>query len=330
MVTSQGMRNDYPELIASGVDSSWYLTGSPLACDYSGVTKVKFLAEGSIYTRGHVALGFHPAVAEWARALAAVMFHHQYPFRESAGGSLSCRKITGGGRTSLHAHGVAADFNPSKNRYRVSVGPFQWGKATDMTPEMIFDVEQIQTTEGLQVTQWGGRWFNVKDPMHFQPSKVTREQLASGVDFGSVPGWATYQSWIEGETVLTEGNYGWAVYRLQDALNGYIAKYATHLEPLTVDKSYGPKTTAAVQIYQSGDGLAATGNADGVTYSALMRYLPGELDSPTPAAHSHDDLAARVEDVALALENHGHDTSHDHDNRYAAYTHSHQTEGHTV
>ena len=81
--------------------------------------------------------------------------------------------------------------------------------------------------------------------------------------------------------MLTEGDSGYAVARVQKALNGYIDKFATHLEPVTVDKVYGPQTKAAVAIYQKGDGLPATGNVDGVTMALLMEYVPDWIDNHT-------------------------------------------------
>jgi hypothetical protein len=295
------MRNAYPELVVSGVDSNW--SGQP-RCDYSTVVKIRFLAEG-IYTRGHVTLGFHPAAADWARALAAVMLHHGYKFRESAGGSLSCRKITGGGRTSLHAHGVAADFNPSVNRYRRSVGPFQWGKQTDMGPAMIFDIEQIQTVDGRVITMWGGRWWNVKDPMHFQPSKVTREQLERGVDFRLVPGWADYLAWTDTEDIVIRlGDNNELVGWYQALLN------AAGADPrLGVDGKFGSVTEAAVVAYQETLRLSPTGVIDGPLAAKLSSYSNAKDNRYAKLDHTHDP------------------EPHD---QYAPIDHGHRTEGNTI
>ncbi|MEA3243052.1 MAG: M15 family metallopeptidase [Pseudomonadota bacterium] len=190
MPTTQQMRTMYPEHIVD-----WPTSSTNPVCDYTGTVRVKFLAGGTQFGSGYVWLRFHKSAVPWARALAAVLHSYNYAFVETAGGSLSCRKITNGSRTSLHAHGVAFDINPSKNRYRVSVGPIQFGRETDMPKAMIEAVEAILTVAGKKVSQWGGRWWNVKDPMHFQPSKCTREDLELGIDVGTVVGWRDYQLW---------------------------------------------------------------------------------------------------------------------------------------
>ena len=166
MPTSQSMRNMYPEFVTGGVTFKWKVTGTRPKCNYSSAIGVKFLASKSI--GGSITLRFHPAVVSWGQALAAVMFYDGYQFREMSGGTLSCRKITGRSKTSLHAHGVAVDFNPSKN-------PFSWRLTTDMPDAMINDIlKKIVTVDNRPVTSWGGNWLRRKDPMHFQPSRVTR------------------------------------------------------------------------------------------------------------------------------------------------------------
>ena len=190
MASSQQMRTWYPELIVT-----WPTVTTDPVCNYRPTVRVKFLAAGPFSPEGYVWLRFHPVAAPWARAVAAVMLHFGYAFEETAGGSLSCRKITDGNRTSLHAHGVALDINPSRNRYRISIGLIQWGKQTDMSKLMIRALEAILTVSGHRVTEWGGRWTNVKDPMHFQCSKCTRVQLETGIDYSTVTGWGAYRVW---------------------------------------------------------------------------------------------------------------------------------------
>ncbi len=89
---------------------------------------------------------------------------------------------------------------------------------------------------------------------------------------------------VEEEPVLKQGDHGWAVKRVQEGLNGFISKFAPQLEPLVEDKSYGAKTTAAVKVYQKGDGLPETGNVDGVTMALLMEYVPDWIDAHTGGA----------------------------------------------
>ncbi len=102
------------------------------------------------------------------RALSDVFAKHNYPFEESAGGTLVCRAITGGTSYSPHAYGVALDINPSRNPYVKYVGQPR-SSYTDMSPAMIADVKAIHTAKSKrQVFQWGGDWNTVKDAMHFQ------------------------------------------------------------------------------------------------------------------------------------------------------------------
>ncbi len=192
MPTTQQAREQYPELITRWPPN--------LACAYGTTNRVKvrFLAAEPDYPQGYVDLWFHPAVADAARGLAAVFYKHRYPFRERWGGTCSCRTITGGTNTSLHAHCLPIDINPSKNAYRRSVGPIQWGRQTDMSREMIRDAEFIATVDGILVWEWGGRWTNIKDPMHFEPTRrAHRWDIERGIDFGTVVGWADYRRWAE-------------------------------------------------------------------------------------------------------------------------------------
>ena len=126
-------------------------------------------------------------------SIASCMLHHGYKFRELIGGSVSCRKITGSSsKTSGHAHGCCLDFNPSKNGYRVQAGPIQWGRHTDMSKEMIRDIEAVRTTGGSRATQWGGRWTNIKDAMHFQPYVTDVQSIRPT----TVAGWSDYTVWL--------------------------------------------------------------------------------------------------------------------------------------
>ena len=269
MPTSQSMRNMYPEFVIGGVTSKWKVTGIKPKCDYSSAIKVKFLASESI--GGFIDLRFHPSVANWGQALAAVMLYHNYQFREMSGGTLSCRKIAGSTKTSLHAHGVAVDFNPSKN-------PFTWKLTTDMPDAMIDDMlKNIVTVDNRPVTSWGGNWLFRKDPMHFQPSQVSRTQLEKGIDFTKVPGWDNYLAWENGEQMITLGDTGNTVKKIQKALNGWKPSLN-----LTVDGQFGPITRSAVVKYQKAAERPTSGVVDGIIMAMLMEYVPDWIDNHTP------------------------------------------------
>jgi hypothetical protein len=147
-----------------------------------------------------------PTAEAWA-ALAAVMLHHNYKIRTEDTDSYNCRPITGGAGLSLHSFGIALDVNWTTNPFNDHGGEREVrfsGKATqderamdvrrgtadtDMTPEMIGDMQAIKTMDGVQVFEWGGSWPSRKDCMHFELD-VSLEELARGVDHNTVQGWA--------------------------------------------------------------------------------------------------------------------------------------------
>ncbi len=196
-VSTQTLREEYPEAI-----TQW----DPLRCDYSETVAVRFPAKGSAYPLGYVNLKIHPALVDGTRALAAVMLFYDYSFEETAGGTLSCRAITGGSNTSGHAHAVCLDFNPSKNGYRHVVGALddpdtehqegllQWGRYTNMPAAMIRAIKAIKTISGARFWAWGGDWWNIKDPMHFQPA-AHRDSIEAGLDTNTVEGLSEYLAW---------------------------------------------------------------------------------------------------------------------------------------
>jgi hypothetical protein len=191
MVTTSTLRREYPDLIVSY---------SGPRCNYSSTVPVVFLAGGSAYPSGRVVLRVHPLARQAFRAQAAVMLAHGYAFRETAGGTLACRYIGGTTSTSLHAHGIAKDDNPSKNRYRVQTGPVQLGRQTDMPSAMIRDLEALRTVSGHRLLQWGGRWTNIKDPMHWELD-CYRSQLKTGVNLATLPAgaWSRYLAFENGQ-----------------------------------------------------------------------------------------------------------------------------------
>lgn len=199
MATTQQIRESYPDFI-----TRWPTSSSGPRCDFSSAVPVLFPASASISSTGRIALRVHPATRQIWRAMGAVLLHYGYEFRETAGGTLSCRRITGGSRTTLHAHGVAGDWNPSKNRYRISSGVIQWGKHTDMPSAMVRAIEAIRMTNGRHPLEWGGRWWNIKDPMHYQLDQ-TKANLAP-VNLASLPAgaWAKYLAFEKGAP-LPEG-----------------------------------------------------------------------------------------------------------------------------
>jgi hypothetical protein len=295
MASTQTLRDSYRHSFFVGVVTSGDKRGLPI-CDYRQAVGVVFLAAGPNYPTGRVTLKVHPDAVGVMVALAAVLHYHGYTFTETAGGTLSCRNITGASSatvnlqvscqcpkaTSLHLHGIAFDINPSRNQYRVTTagGLIQWGKQTDLPPELIADVEAIKLKSGKRALEWGGRWSNTKDPMHFELD-VTRIELEAGVDRTTVKGLAAYLKWTAGgttpppsneeEQMLKQGDEGNAVRKVQNAIKAW---NPAALPKFGADADYGAETEEWVANYQRAANLEATGNADGVTVAFLFEYLP--------------------------------------------------------
>lgn len=273
MATTAQLRTSYPDLVTH---VAW-----PVRCDFSKALPVWFLAGGEIPSE-RIQLRVHPQARQAFRALAAVMYAYGYRFRERAGGTLSCRVITGGQLSTLHAHGIAGDFNPSLNGYRFTKlgGVIQWGRHTDMPKAMIDDIERIRTADGQPVFNWGGRWVTTKDPMHFQIQKL-RASLATGIDLSTVIGWKQYLAFesgdyggdmipIDGVTVRP------IVFKLQESLNR--AAVANGFPTINVDGISGPRTAELASIYRKGAGLEKVGEGvafDGATIAVLFHLYGG-------------------------------------------------------
>ena len=255
MVSTAAMRSEYPELVVSRVGPR---------CDFSKAVGVLFLAGGSSYPSSRVILRVHPAGHQAFRAQAAIYLHHGYEFRETAGGTLSCRYITGGSDTTLHAHGVAEDHNPSKNRYRRRVGVIRWGIETDMPKALVGDIERLRTGNNTPVFEWGGRWWNIKDPMHYELN-LYRRDLATGINLATLPtgAWATYLR-FEGSTTPGDPMLGFTIGPLEsDSVGG---DQALALQLLLLDRGEklpqwgadgvaGDETRHALRSFQSKRGM---------------------------------------------------------------------------
>ena len=113
-----------------------------------------------------------PTVPVW-EAFTQLMSASGYLFRESAGGTYSCRKISGSDSYSLHSYGLAVDLNPSKNP--------QGSPQRDDYPEgFVESAEAISCGNGAQCLSWGGRWDN-PDSMHWQIN-CSPADIATGVE----------------------------------------------------------------------------------------------------------------------------------------------------
>lgn len=295
--TTQQARANYREPIGG-----FYVSGKDRGKPYlrSGFSwgRVTYLAGGSSYPSGKVSLRVHPAVVPAHQALAAVFLFHRYAFRETAGGTVSMRNITGASSaaitrqiaeqfpfaTSLHAHGLPIDINPSKNPYGSS-------KPDELDlpkwRQLIADAKAIETIDGHRVFKWGGDWSN-DDDMHFEPTNCTRPQLVRGISTASIRGWNEYVAWLGGspievEVIMKRGDKGQTVAELQKALADLWGMDNGSWTPMAgksafdgkafgpgQDGIYGTTCENNVKAVQKKLGLPETGVADATTVALVF------------------------------------------------------------
>ncbi len=310
MATTAALRKSFPEFITNAAIPR---------CDFSTAVGVVFPAGGSAFPKGYVTLKVHPKTRQVWRAVAAVMLAYGYQFRELAGGTLACRKITGGTGTTLHAHGIADDHNPSKNAYRVTAagGLIQWGKQTDMPAAMVRAIEAIKLTNGLHPIEWGGRWVNIKDPMHYQLD-VLASQLQP-VNLATLPAgsWAAYLEFektplptpgptpsptpSKGDPMLglNIGKTGAPLVVSLEAktLQAMLVQRGFSVGPSGVDGKAGNDTRAAFHAWKVANGItAATGSAgDGVL--GAYEYAKLNAAGGTGGGITSAQLTAAVNDA---------------------------------
>lgn len=91
--------------------------------------------------------------------------------------AFNCRPITGGGRFSKHAYGVAIDINPLINPYvkrrgkRLVVQPSSGAPYVERdasVPGLIVRGDVVHKAFTSRGFQWGGTWRRVQDYQHFE------------------------------------------------------------------------------------------------------------------------------------------------------------------
>ena len=207
---------------------------------------------------------------------------HGYVLNRGESGAFICRRITGGSGLSLHAFGIAEDWNWQSNPY-AKRSRFPGGRTiTDMPPGMVADVKAIRAKRtGELVFRWGGDYNSIMDAMHWE-IVVSPADLADGVDWRSVAG-------AEGRTptksdeppsietvgrdnplrqpVLKRGTRGPTVKKLQRELT------AAGIE-VDDDGIFGKMTDAAVRRYQASRSLVVDGIVGKATWTALLTDHP--------------------------------------------------------
>ena len=208
------------------------------------------------------------ASAEAWRALDQVMRSAGYDLRAGDTGAYNCRPITGGTAYSLHAFGIAADFNWNTNPYRKDGTVI-----TDMPAAMVASIKAIRTTGGVPVFRWGGDFGKAKDPMHFEVVASPAE-LAAGIDWATVTGGAAGVP-VAGtpsdpgrRPVLAPGDRGPAVVELQRRLS------TAGCDPGPADGVFGERTEAAVRAFQAARGLTVDAVVGPRTWTALLSTQP--------------------------------------------------------
>ena len=83
------------------------------------------------------------------------------------------------------------------------------------------------------------------------------------------------------EMSIKMGDEGNTVAKIQKGINGWISKFHPDVQPLTIDKEFGPKTRDAVKSYQKSADLPATGEVEGVMMAMLMEFVPDWIDAHT-------------------------------------------------
>lgn len=187
-------------------------------------------------------------------------------FTASSIGYYNCRVITGGSKLSLHAYGLAGDFDPFAlgNGYYSGWSKFSWSRTT-FTPEQVAYIEKIRTNNGKKVFRWGGWWTYGRDYMHWEID-CSPSDLKTGIDYSTVLGGK------QGDGMaLKKGDKGNAVTKFQKAI---LAWDKDALPEWGADGDFGSETEAWVKKYQQSAGLTQTGQIDGVTAALLLEYMP--------------------------------------------------------
>lgn len=187
-----------------------------------------------------------------------VRARHGYKLTGNDTGIYNCRVIRGTRIYSSHAWALALDVNwlenPDGNKLK-----------TDIPPAMREDLTNLRTNSGAPVFRWGGDWdrdprtdHSYYDAMHWEVV-AHPDDLASGI-----AGLALYPD-DDMQQVLKIGDRGNGVAKVQRKLNKWNPPLA-----LKEDGIYGPKTEAAVRLYQQAANIMQTGEVDGLTIGFLL------------------------------------------------------------
>lgn len=221
------------------------------------------------------------------KALDVVMQSFRYAPRSRDTGAFVCRPITGGKGYSLHAYGIAVDYNWNTNPY----GP---KLITDMPRAMVDAGKRIRTKKGVEVFRWGGDYRRNKDAMHWEVV-CSPEDLRAGIDWSTVPMEPPREGDPSTWPVLDRGDRGPTVEKLQELLRA-----AGHGD-LDRPGTFGPKTEAAVRAYQAARKLDVDGIVGAQTWTAILNSLPAAPGGESPVKRDTRDDNAELAAVLRLL-----------------------------
>lgn len=138
-------------------------------------------------------------------------------------------------------------------------------------------------------------WPMMKDNWWYKPPCKGGTLITINEDGTTQNTFATTEEDLE---TLQLGDQGNTVAKLQKGLNGWVTKFAPTLGLLTVDGDFGPATLAHVEAFQSGAEMPryTPGIVGGVTWGALMEYVPDWIDNPTSSGLQSGDTVTIADD----------------------------------
>lgn len=243
-------------------------------------------------------LWVHPLTIEAWGALDCVMLAHDYRVMGNSKeqwntGGYNNRPITGGTKPSLHAAGIAADYNASRNPYRADNR-----LVTDMPRKMVDDILRIRTRGGAGVFRWGGDFTTVKDAMHYEVV-ASPDELRQRIDWSTVRLPLCDPRRPETWPILQAGDRGPTVLTMQMLL--VTAGHLTQSQLDTGPGVFGAQTESAVTAYQRSRGLEVTGVIELGTRTALLTRQPDGPSKPAPQPSPPPQPADPPADLATVI-----------------------------
>jgi len=123
--------------------------------------------------------------APYFRRMHDIMYLHNWDPPQATTAAYNCRAITGGTGYSLHAYGIAGDYDWDRNPYGATL-------ITNMPQRMVDEILAIRTNNGDLVFRWGGYYSGNKDAMHYEiiaaPSTLTSGLSAGTCSYGGSSG----------------------------------------------------------------------------------------------------------------------------------------------